>query len=272
MKPDNHTELIMLGTGNAGVTRCYNTCFALNHDGNVLLVDAGGGNGILMQLEKAGIAIGQIHEMFVTHAHTDHILGVIWVIRTIAQLMNQGLYQGSFKMFSHDKVIQVVDWICRMTLPKKIVACLGNGIEFCEVKDGECFDAADFKLQCFDIASTKEKQFGFQAILPDGQKLVCLGDEPFNESNRHYVEGADWLLSEAFCLYEDRERFKPYEKHHSTALDAGRLADKLNVKNLLLYHTEDKTLDTRKEKYTKEVAANYHGRIWVPDDLERIEL
>ena len=51
----------MLGTGNAGVTRCYNTCFAIRTAENVLLVDAGGGNGILVQLEKAGIAIERIH-------------------------------------------------------------------------------------------------------------------------------------------------------------------------------------------------------------------
>ena len=39
--------ITMLGTGNALATRCYNTCFTL-HDpsGEVLLVDAGGGNGI----------------------------------------------------------------------------------------------------------------------------------------------------------------------------------------------------------------------------------
>lgn len=70
------TELTMLGTGNATVTRCYNTCFTIKTGKNILLVDAGGGNGILGQLEKAGIAISEIHDMFVTHAHTDHILGL----------------------------------------------------------------------------------------------------------------------------------------------------------------------------------------------------
>ena len=49
------TELTMLGTGNATVTRCYNTCFTIKTGKNILLVDAGGGNGILGQLEKAGI-------------------------------------------------------------------------------------------------------------------------------------------------------------------------------------------------------------------------
>ena len=65
------TELTMLGTGNATVTKCYNTCFTIKTGKNILLVDAGGGNGILGQLEKAGIAISEIHDMFVTHAGLD---------------------------------------------------------------------------------------------------------------------------------------------------------------------------------------------------------
>jgi ribonuclease Z len=79
-------------------------------------------------------------------------------------------------------------------------------------------------------------------------------------------------MSEAFCLYEDRERFQPYEKHHSTVLDAARLAEELRVRNLIIYHTEDRTLDTRRERYTAEARTSFSGGIWVPDDLERIVL
>ena len=39
-------------------------------------------------------------------------------------------------------------------------------------------------------------------------------------------------LHEAFCLYEDADRFKPYEKHHSTVKDACEAAQKLHVENL----------------------------------------
>ena len=43
-------SITMLGTGNALVTRCNNTCFTLHSaSGALLLVDAGSGNGILRQ-------------------------------------------------------------------------------------------------------------------------------------------------------------------------------------------------------------------------------
>ena len=75
----------MLGTGNALATRCYNTCFTLHGEKGVLLVDAGGGNGILTQLEKVGIMREDISDLFVTHAHTDHLLGCIWIMRLALQ-------------------------------------------------------------------------------------------------------------------------------------------------------------------------------------------
>lgn len=50
-------KLTMLGTGNALVTECYNTCFVLEENNQYLLVDGGGGNGILHQLKHAKIIV-----------------------------------------------------------------------------------------------------------------------------------------------------------------------------------------------------------------------
>ena len=80
------------------------------------------------------------------------------------------------------------------------------------------------------------------------------------------------MLCEAFCLYGMRDIFHPYEKHHSTALDAGNLAEKLKVRNLVLYHTEDTDLKNRKKQYTKEVKLLYSGNVYVSDDLEVLKL
>ena len=280
-------QITMLGTGNATVSQIYNTCFLLQTSSTLLLVDAGGGNGILAQLRKAGVQISDIHHLFVTHAHTDHVLGVIWVIRMVAQCKGYG---GLLHVYGNDKVMKVIKTIIDMILAKKQLAKVAERVVFHQLEDGDCFEVGDLKLECFDIQSTKEKQFGFRAELPAVSEdnaasdnasednhakplvLACLGDEPYNEQNRRCIDGADWMMCEAFCLYADRDTFKPYEKCHSTALDAGKLAEELGVKNLILYHTEEKTLDNRKENYTREAAENFKGRIFVPDDLEVIEL
>ena len=265
-------NLIMLGTGNAMVTKCYNTCFAVQNGEEYLLVDAGGGNGILGRLEEAGIPVDKIRYMFVTHAHTDHVLGVVWVIRKVAAMMRAGSYEGNFKIYCHEELADTIMQLFRLTLVRKFTCFLGDRILIKKVKDGGEKKAAGMVLTFFDIHSTKTKQFGFRACFEDGMVLSCLGDEPYKEITRPYVEGSDWLLSEAFCLDRDKEIFHPYEKHHSTALDAGRLAEELHVSNLVLYHTEDTCLEKRKESYSREAALSFRGTVYVPLDLERIRL
>ena len=265
-------ELIILGTGSAMVTKCYNTCFALRNGQKYFLVDAGGGNGILSQLEKAEIDYKNIKGMFVTHGHTDHILGAIWIIRKYAALMHEGKFEGEFIIYGHNEVVNILKSLSNMMLTKKLLKFIGNGINICEVCHGDRVNIIGINIEFFDIESTKDKQFGFKAILPNEKKLVCLGDEPYNEVNREYVENCNWLLSEAFCLYADREIFKPYEKNHSTPIEAGKLAKELNVENLVLYHTEDKKLLERKRLYSEEAKTVYDGQVFVPYDLERIEL
>jgi ribonuclease Z len=159
-----------------------------------------------------------------------------------------------------------------LMIPRKIFNSIGQTIILREVHDGETVDIDDMKATFFDIASTKVKQYGFEAKLPDGQRLVCLGDEPYTMQSEPYARNCDWLMCEAFCLYKDRFVFNPYEKSHSTALDAGMLAQELGVKHLVLYHTEDTHLDTRAATYTAEAAQYYKGPILVPNDLESFTL
>ena len=118
----------------------------------------------------------------------------------------------------------------------------------------------------------KAKQYGFCMDMGNGEKLTCCGDEPYNECEKKYAENSKWLLHEAFCLYDQADVFHPYEKHHSTAKDASELAEQLGVQNLILYHTEDKNIVRRKELYTEEGKKYFSGNLYVPEDLEKIEL
>lgn len=263
------TRLVILGTGNAMATRCYNTCFALcPPGGDILLVDAGGGNGIFRQMEVAALPYERVRHLYLTHGHTDHALGMIWVLRKITALMCAGRYEGDLHVHCHSDAAALLRTICTLMLPGKYTALFDQRVRFHIVADGEQADLLGMAITFFDIHSTKLRQFGFAARLPSGLRLACLGDEPFNPLCGRYVEGCGLLMSEAFCLYADRERFRPYEKHHSTALDAGRIAASLGAESLLLYHTEDETLATRRARYVAEAASVFPGRILVPDDLD----
>ena len=268
-------KITILGTGNALVTQCYNTCFIIEDKGECLLVDGGGGSAILGRILDAGYEWTDIHDIFVTHKHVDHILGIIWMVRVICNRMNQGVYEGEARIYGHDEVIGLVDDLASKLLNGKELVHLHERIHLQVLEDGEEFEAMGHRMQAFDIHSTKDKQFGFSLYYEeDGveKKLTCCGDEPYTEYEEVYAKDSDWLLHEAFCLYGEADIFKPYYHHHSTVREACLTAEQLHVKNLILYHTEDKNIKNRKYLYEKEGKTFYHGNLYVPDDLTVIDL
>ena len=265
-------KLTILGTGNAKVTKCYNTCFTLNEGSEYFMIDGGGGSTILKQLEDAGISWKDISTIFVTHKHIDHILGVVWLLRIICQKMKKGDYDGELRIYGHDEVISLINRLADMLLQKKQTELIGDRVQLIVVNDGETKEIIGRKITFFDIESTKAKQYGFCMETDDGEKLVCCGDEPYCEKERPYAENCKYLMHEAFCLHSEADIFKPYEKNHSTVKDACELARKLNVKNVILYHTEDKNYGKRKALYTEEGKKYFDGNIIIPDDMETIEL
>lgn len=50
------------------------------------------------------------------------------------------------------------------------------------------------------------------------------------------------------------------------------MAEELNIKNLVLMHTEDSHIKERKKLYTAEGKSFFSGNLYVPDDGETIEL
>ena len=80
------------------------------------MVDAGGGNGILGRLRDADIQVTDIRHLFVTHTHTDHILGVVWIIRSVINLARWSGYEGRMNIYGNSDVIGAIDAICRLTL------------------------------------------------------------------------------------------------------------------------------------------------------------
>ena len=265
-------KLTMLGTGNALVTKCYNTCFLLEDQNQLFMVDGGGGNMILRQIQKAGYNWMDIRHIFVTHKHLDHLIGILWMVRMICQFMDHGEYKGEAFIYSHKEVLELLRDLAGKLLLKKEASFIDQRLHLVEVTDGQTLSIIGHKTTFFDIGSTKARQYGFCMELDKDRKLTCCGDEPLQDRGKPYAIESEWLLHEAFCLYTQADIFDPYEKHHSTVKDACELAQRLRVKNLLLYHTEDQNLTKRKELYQEEGKAFFHGNLWIPDDLESIDL
>ena len=85
------TKIKMLGTGNGGTIDLYNTCFLIQNDKGSFLVDTGGSVEIISRLNQANLDVRKdIHNIFISHQHTDHILGLIWIFKRLGRAAING--------------------------------------------------------------------------------------------------------------------------------------------------------------------------------------
>lgn len=266
-------KINFLGTGSAMVTKCFNTCFTLsNNSDEHFLVDTGGGNLLLTNLEKLNIPINKIHHLFLTHSHNDHLNGISWIVRSVATQIFKDNYTGDLTIYGHKDLLVKARNLCTILLGDKFINLFDDRIKFLEVTHDQTVDILDFKVTFFDIQSTKLKQFGFYLSTSNNTTMCFLGDEGYKEHLHSYCANADYLIHEAFCLFEESSKYKPHEKHHSHVKDAAENAAALNVNNLILIHTEDDNLKNKKDFYSAEANYFFKGNVLVPMDLESIEL
>lgn len=288
-------RMTFLGTGNANVTECYNTCFVLEdeerEEDRYFLVDAGGGNGILAQLQHAGIDRYQIRTMFISHRHTDHIMGGVWMMRNVLHGLKYGDFEGEATIYGDAEVIRILRGMAELLFTERDLAFIGPNLHLVTVENEDEHRILGRRVTFFDTGSTKSSMYGFCMDLDPEETnaaetagipadagtqvrrvLTFYADEPARDQVQAYAANAQWTLFEAFCLYEDAGRFRPYEKGHSTVKDACELAQQLGVRNLVLYHTEDTDMLHRCRRYTAEGCRYYDGNLYVPDDLEVLDI
>lgn len=266
-------KLTILGTGHGMATECYNTCFTISDKGRHFLVDAGGGNGILKQLNLSKISSKDLVGMFISHTHTDHIMGAIWVIRLIARKYLVEDYTEQFNIYGNNEVIKAIRQVCKAVLPEKFNQLFDNKIKLIEVDTGDTIEILEKKVTFFDINAQKVKQTGFYMWIGDNEKFTFIGDEVCQETTEKYIENSKWLFADAYMAGQEAEEYNPIKRHHhSTVKFVANLCERLNVKNVILSHTIDTNLQNRKQDFTEDAKKYFKGNVFVPDDLEIINI
>ena len=237
-------KIIMLGTGHGFVYHYYNTCFLMQNDSEYLLVDTGGGVQIVERLEQLNISLTDVHEIFISHSH----------------------------IYCNDEVGLAIKSIYPHLFPKAYMEMIDSYLNIIVVEDNETKKIAGKEYTFFDVKARGNKLYGFETVLDNGKRFVFLGDETCNPEVYNRIENCEYVMHEAFCLEDEQDIFKPYEKRHSTVKSVCENFESLNIENLILFHTEDTHIDNRKELYLREGKEYFHGNIIVPDELEEILL
>ena len=263
-------KIIMLGTGAGGTLNLYNTCFVIQNEKGNFLVDTGGSIELLKRLKEVNIDYKELNNIFISHSHTDHILGIFWFFKKISREIMRGNIKNKINIYCNDIVYESIKEVSKYILPEKLMNAVYSIVEFKVLNDTDRYNINGIDYTFFDIQARGTKQFGFEAIL-NNKKVAFLGDETLNSNLYDRIKNYDYVMHEAMCLDTEENIFHAYEKHHSTAKSVAIVMNKLGVKNLILYHTEDTHKD-KKELYTKEAQAYFDGNVIVPNDLDIIEI
>lgn len=257
-----------LGTG-VGMGHNSNTVSMLLEDETTnILLDTSGGHQIIGALHKMKRDPLQIQNIFITHHDSDHILGLIPLIRAIRDDTDR----TRRRIYCSKEVNQAVESLFAFTARRHFTIAR----EFTDiviVEDGDIYNIGDWRVTFFDINSSKTPQMGCKVVNKSNKSLVFTGDEPISEAGRRHALGCNTLIHEAFCTYGQAERFKPHEKYHSTARDAGKAAHEVGAERLITVHMEDDTLETRKALYARDIRdSGYEGKVFIPHDFDILDL
>lgn len=261
-------KIIMLGTGNGGTLNLYNTCFVIKNDNGNFLVDTGGSIEIIKRLKMVNIDLKDIKHIFISHSHTDHILGIIWMFKKLGRGAINGTIHSKINIYCNNVVYEAIMGVSKYILPEKLINGVLSVVDFHILENNDIVNINGIDYTFFDINARGTKQFGFECIM-NNNRLVFLGDETLSKNLYERVMGAEYVMHEAFCLDSEERIFGAYEKHHSTVKSTCIEMNKLNIRNLILYHTEDTHLN-KKELYTQEAKEYFDKNVIVPDDLEEI--
>ncbi len=284
--------LTILGCHSASPkANAHPTAQLLEMKGHLFLIDCGEGTQIRIREQKAKFS--RINHIFISHLHGDHFFGLIGLISTFGLMNRQqdlhiygpkGIQQiiqlqlklsqsyTSYKLHFHEleseesELIFEDEKLTVKTIPLNH-RVYTNGFLFKE-KQGERkldFEAAQkFKVnhEYFNLAKRSKDVLDREGNTVDYQKITSDPDPPksyafcsdtaFKPEIVDIIKNVDLLYHESTFL-EDQEDLCCKTKH-STAKQAGIIAQKAKVKHLLLGHYSVRyknLLDFKKE--AKEV-------------------
>lgn len=264
-------RIIMLGTGHGTVMNSYNTCFLLENGKEDLLVDTGGGIQIVKNLQAVGYKLTDIHNIFISHCHTDHILGLLWILKIVSVDYISGKYKDKINIYCNSEVTEALKKLFEAVFPKNLLKAINDNVIIHTLHDNETLNIAGENITFFDTKAKGNLLYGFETILNNGAKLVFLGDETCNPILYERLKNADYVMHEAFCLDSEKNIPHVVKEHHATVKSVCQTMNPFNIKSLILYHTED-SHKNKKELYTKEAKIYFDNNVIIPDDLEIIEL
>jgi len=297
-------DVVFLGTAASMPTAQRGPAALLVRRGSErLLVDCG--EGTQRQLQRSSIGLPDLQEIFLTHYHADHFLGLPGMLKTFAL---RGRQETPLTVYGPRGLRELFNrlrpFLGRLPYPLTLV----------ELEEGERLERGDHAIEAFPVEHGQDAlgyvlvegerpgrfdveaanalgvpdgpargrlQTGEEIELSDGRvvkpaqvlgeprpgrKLVLTGDTAPSPLVIRAAQDADLLVHEASFLAEEAERAR--ETMHSTAADAAEIARLARVRLLALTHVSPRYFGPELAAEAQEVFPD----TVVPRDFDVIEV
>jgi ribonuclease Z len=297
-------DVVFLGTSASAPTAQRSPAAVLvRRGGERLLFDCG--EGTQRQLQRSSVGLPDLEEIFLTHYHADHFLGLPGMLKTFAL---RGRDETPLTLYGprglRELLKQLQPFIGRLPYPVGLV----------ELEAGEPVPRGDYTIEAiaaehgvaalgyalveperpgrFDVAvadglgvpdgpTRGRLQAGETIELPDGRtvtpgdvlgeprpgrRVVISGDTAPSPAVVQAAHGADLLVHEASFLADEGERAR--ETKHSTAAEAAEVARLAQVRLLALTHVSPRYFGP---ELAEEARAVFPDTV-VPRDFDVIEV
>lgn len=296
-------DLVFLGTsGSMPTAQRAPAALLLRRGGERLLFDCA--EGTQRQLLRSNVGLIELREIFLTHYHADHYLGLPGMLKTFS-LRGRVV---PITVYGPPGLRDLFEAL------RRIFGRLTYTVELKELRPGDELIRDDYRLVPFAVAhgvsavgyalveDARPGRFDVQAadalgvpsgpqrgalqrgesvtladgqtITPDlvlgsarpGRKVVIAGDGGPSESVIEAARGADVLVHEATFCEDERDRAR--ETAHSTALEAAGVAHAAEVQMLALTHLSNRYFGGEVAREAKTIFPN----AVVPKDFDTIDV
>lgn len=247
-----------------------------------LLFDAG--RGVTQRLWQLGVRLGDVNALFLTHLHSDHIVGIpdLWLTGWLRARFGRRSNpfsvwgpQGSEAMMvalrkAYDPDIQQRSE--GSALPAEGVAVTAR-----DVGEGVIFERNGVKVTAFNVdhGLVSMPSLGFR-IDYAGRSVVISGDTRFSENLIRFASGADAVIHEVMAAWPEAEAelARNVMSSHTSPEEAGKVFERVKPKIAVYTHvglvTEPARARQLRDTLIPRTRSSYSGRLEIGEDLMTI--
>lgn len=263
----------LLGTGTPQpVMERFGASTLVQAGSEILLFDAG--RGCLQRLRQLNISYDKINGLFLTHLHSDHIVGLPdlwltgWLVSRRVTPLNVFGPTGTQEMMNYLRKAFAFDIKMRVEDDKRVE----DGSKFLvkEIQQGVIYQKNGVKVIAFLVDHFPVvPAFGYR-IEYNGHSVVLSGDTRYSENLIKFAKGADLLIHEVAIAPDTLSKSDPQYNilmHHTTPEQAAKVFNEVQPKLAAYSHIVKIHSLLNDEDLMKRTKANYSGHFIVGEDL-----